>query len=55
VKEKSHPNRIRFDFPAVDYRSSTDNYWVDARQHEYPGKKSGEYLLRDRDKAFARA
>ena len=55
MKEKTHPNRIRFDFPTVDYRPATDNYWVDARQHEYPGKKSGEYLLRDRDKALAKA
>lgn len=51
----STPNRIRFDFPTVDYRPSTDTFLVDARQHDYPGKKSGQYKFKDRTKALERA
>jgi hypothetical protein len=49
------PNRIRIEFPTVDYLPATDNFWIDARQHDYPGKKSGQYKFKDRDKALAKA
>jgi integrase len=52
---RSHSNRIRFDFPTVDYRPSNGTFLVDARHHVYPGKKSGQYMFKDRDKALAKA
>lgn len=55
MKNKSTPHRLRHTYPTVDHRPSTDNYWIDARQYQYPGKKSGEYLIKDRDKALAKA
>jgi hypothetical protein len=55
VPNKFTPNRIRADFPTVDYLPATENFWIDARQFDYPGKKSGQYKFKDRDKALAKA
>jgi len=55
VPNKFTPNRIRADFPTVDYLPATENFWIDARQFDYPGKKSGQYKFKDRYKALAKA
>ena len=56
---KVHPanttQRIRFEYPSVDYLPSTDEFMIDARAHDYPGKKSGRHKIKDRDKALAKA
>lgn len=51
----SESTRIRHEYPTVDYRPSIDSYWIDARAHDYPGKTSGQYTFRDRNKALAKA
>jgi len=55
VKDKLNPNRIRFEFPTVDYLPELGTFLVDARAQQYPGKKSGKYKIKDREKALAKA